>query len=135
VSLPLPFIWAAGVLHLFVASVNFFAIRKFGYRENLAKVSPIVREVFWVQNLYIVFVLIAFAALCLGFAPELAGQSTLGRFFSGFLAVFWGIRVVVQVFVYDTRVKRQNSQWNAVFLTAYGYLTSIFTIAAVAGTG
>ena len=132
-SLPLPYIWAAGVLHLFVASVNFFAIRQFRYRENLAKVSPIVREVFWVQNFYIVAVLIAFAALCFGFAPELAGQCNIGRFFSGFLAVFWGMRVVVQVFVYDSRVKRQNPRWNAIFLTAYGYLTVVFTLAAVAG--
>ena len=132
-SLPLPYIWAAGVLHLFVASVNFFAIRKFRYRENLAKVSPIVREVFWVQNLYIVAVLIAFAVLCFGFAPELAGQSNLGRFFSGFLAVFWGIRVMVQVFVYDFTVKRQNPRWNVAFLTAYGYLTLVFTLAAVVG--
>src|SRR5262249_7269258 len=101
--------------------------------ENLAKVSPIVREVFWVQNLYIVFVLIAFAALCIGFAPELAGQSTLGGFFSGFLGVFWGIRVAVQLFFYDPELKRQNPRWNAIFLAAYGYLTVVFTLAAVVG--
>lgn len=134
-SVPLPFLWAAGVLHVLIAAVNFFAIRRFQYRENLAKVSPLVREIFWVHHLFIVLVLGAFAALCLCFAPEMAGASTLGRFLSGFLAVFWSLRVGVQVFVYDSEVKRQNPQWNALFLLAFAYLSVVFALAAILGGG
>ena len=38
-----------------------------------------VREVFLVQNLYIMATVAAFGVLCIRFAPELAGGSALGR--------------------------------------------------------
>jgi hypothetical protein len=46
-------LWVAAVLQWLVASSNLFAARIFAYREELAKLSPFVREVFIVQNIYI----------------------------------------------------------------------------------
>jgi alginate O-acetyltransferase complex protein AlgI len=128
----LPWIYAAGLLHLLIASVNFFAARRFRYGENLARVTPVVRQVFIVQNAYIVLVLAAFSTLCFGFAAELAGGSSLGRYLSGFLAVFWGLRVLVQLFFYDARLKREHRLANLVLLVAYGYLAGVFALAAAA---
>ncbi len=126
----LPLIWFACGLQLMVASANFFAVRKFRYRENLAQATPLVREIFWVQNLYIVLILVTFAALCFAFAPELTEASVLGRCLSGFLAVFWGVRVGLQLFVFDPAVKRANARMNIVFMLAYGYLFAVFLVAA-----
>jgi hypothetical protein len=126
----IPAIWFAGVLQLLVASANFFAPRKLQYRENLARVSPIVREVFVVQCLYIVLVLVAFAMLCFVFAKELAGASLLGRCISGFLAFFWGLRALLQVFLYNREIKREHPIYNVLFLTTYVALTVIFALAA-----
>jgi hypothetical protein len=126
-----PWIWAAGGLQLLVASANFFAPRKLRYRENLAKVSPIVREIFIVQNVYVVLVLVAFALVCFLFAPDLVGRSPLGLFLSGFLALFWGGRVVIQLFVYDRELKRNNPRMHALFLAAVVYLTAVFALAAL----
>src|SRR6266851_7421935 len=105
-------IWSAGALHLLVASANFFAPRKLHYGENLRNVSPIVRDVFIVQNIYIVLVQVAFALLCFLFAPDLAGASPLGRFLSGFLALFWGLRVLSQLFFYNAEVKKEHPVFN-----------------------
>src|SRR5579862_4277912 len=96
----IPWLWAAGALQLLIASVNFFLPRKLDYRGNLAKLTPIVREVFVVQAGYIVLILIAFAGLCFGFAADLAGGSTLGRTLSAFLMLFWGVRFVIQLCYY-----------------------------------
>ncbi len=126
-------IWSAGALHLLVASANFFAPRKLHYGENLRKVSPIVRDVFIVQNIYIVLVQVTFALLCFLFAPELAGASLLGRFLSGFLALFWGLRVLLQLFFYNAEVKKEHPVFNLLFLACDLYLFAVFIVAIWAG--
>jgi len=45
------FIQLAGALQLITAAANFFLPAKLHYRENLAKVSPIIREIFTVHAL------------------------------------------------------------------------------------
>src|ERR1700722_16628889 len=124
-------IQVASFLHLLVASVNFFAFRKFGYRENLQKVSPVVREVFLVQNAYLVLVLAGLALVCFCFASELAGGSPLGRPLAGFLSAFWGARIVVQLVLYDRQLRRENWRFDLLFLGAFTYMTVIFTLGAL----
>ncbi len=136
-EVPLPYlipaIQVAGVLHLLVASVNFVAAGKFRYRDNLARVSPIVRQVFVVQNVYIVIVLVGLALACFGFAADLAGASPLGRALSGFLALFWGLRLLLQVFFYDRSLKQQHRLLSTVFLVTYAYLCGVFFLVTLWG--
>jgi hypothetical protein len=125
-SPPLLCIQVAGALQLLIASVNFFAPRKFDYAGNLRKVSPIVREVFIVQNVYIVLFLSFFAVLCFLFAADLAGGSALGRALSGFFCLFWGLRLVLQFAFYDRELRRQNRVFDVLFLTTFAYLSAVF---------
>jgi hypothetical protein len=53
-TLPL-LIQFAGLLQFIIAAANFFAPAKFRYRENLAKVSPIIRQIFTVHSACSVF--------------------------------------------------------------------------------
>lgn len=131
----IPYLWAAGGVQLLVASANLFAPRKLHYRENLAKLAPIVRQIFVVLSCYITLVLVAFAGLCFGFAGDLAGQTVLGRYCSGFLALFWGLRVLVQLFFYDCETKRQHPAFNLLFLSAFVYLAGTFAVAALGVMG
>ena len=127
----IPCIWLAGGLQLLVASANFFAKRMLRYRENLANVSPIVREIFVVQNAYIVLIQVGFAAMCFAFAAELAAGRPLARYLCAFLAVFWGLRLPIQLFYYDRELKRRHPVFNAMFLAAFAYLASVFAWAAL----
>ena len=70
-------LWVAAVLQWLVASSNLFAARIFAYREELAKLSPFVREVFIVQNIYIMTTVAMFGIVSIVFTPELAGGSAL----------------------------------------------------------
>ena len=80
-NLHLPFfVQIAGGLQLMTAVANFFLPRILQYRENLAKVSPIIREIFTIHALYIVLVLVGFGLICLLFPHELCGASPLGKF-------------------------------------------------------
>jgi hypothetical protein len=126
----IPWLWAAGAVQLIIIAGNFVLPRKLRCRENLARVSPMIREVFIVHWAYIVLVLGIFASLSFWFAPELAGASRLGRFLSAVMAIFWLLRVPIQMFFYDPELRRQNRLGDVVFLAAFSYLGIVFAVAA-----
>jgi hypothetical protein len=130
-SLSPVWIYLAGVLHLVVASANIFAFGKFRYLEHLRTVPLLLRQVFLVQNAYIMLVQAGFALLCFFFASELTTGRGLGRALAGFLAVFWGARVLLQLFYYDRELRRANRLFDVLFLIGDGYLAVVFTLAAL----
>ncbi len=127
----IPWLWAAGAVQLLIFGANFVLPKKLSCRENLARVSPMIREVFIVHWVYIVLVLGIFASLSFWFAPELAGASRLGRYLSAVIAVFWLLRVPIQLFFYDSELRRLNRFGDVVFLIAFSYLGVVFSVAAL----
>jgi hypothetical protein len=123
----------AGALQFIIAAANFFAPAKLHYRENLAKVSPIIRQIFTVHSIYIVLVLIGLGLICLLFPNDLCGASALGKFLCGFLAIFWGLRVVLQFTYYDRTVKQENPLGTLCFGISFIYLATIFAAATLFG--
>jgi hypothetical protein len=128
-----PYLWLAGGLQLLISSANFFAPRMLRYRENLARLTPTVREIFLVQNVLLTLTVATFGALSLLFADDLAGASRIGRYFSGFLALFWTLRFLAQIFVYNAEVKRRYPYFNVAFLVADAYLAGVFLVAVLTG--
>jgi heme O synthase-like polyprenyltransferase len=84
-----------------------------------------------VHWIYIVIVLGLFAALCFAFAPELAGATALGRFLSAFMAGFWFLRIILQIFYYDRDIRRDNRGLDMLYLGSLMVLVVVFGIAAV----
>lgn len=123
----------AGALQLIVAAANFFLPAKFHYRENLARVSPIIRQIFTVHAIYIVIMLVGFGLICLLFPNDLCGASALGKFLCGFLAVFWGLRAVLQFTYYDSAVKKEHPLGALFFGVVFLYLGVAFTTATFLG--
>jgi hypothetical protein len=97
---------------------------------EVAAVPRFVRRIFYVHWVYIVIVL-GIAALCFGFAPELAGASGLGRFLSGFIAGFWLLRIGLQIFYYDREIRHENRRLDMLYVGALIVLVVIFGMAAV----
>jgi hypothetical protein len=124
-------IWGAGAVHIGIMAANIPLPRRLLVRERLAGVPRFVRQIFYVHWVYIIIVLGLFAALCFGFAPELAGASAMGRFLSGFIAGFWLLRIVLQVFYYDREVRRENQGLDLLYLGALAVLVVIFGMAAL----
>jgi hypothetical protein len=131
VSALLVCVWLAGVLHLVVASANVFAFSKFRYREHLQKVPLVVRQVFLVQNAYVMLVQVGLALLCLCFGRELISGRAMSRAIAGFLALFWGSRVLLQLFYYDRELRRANRLFDVLFSLADGYLAGTFAVVAI----
>ncbi len=123
-------IWAAGFVHVGIIAANVPLPGRLRVRDHLAVVPRFIRQIFYVHWIYIIIVLGMFAALCFGFAHELAGGSTLGRFLSFFLCAFWLLRIVLQLFYYDREVRRQNRTLDALYLLSLVVLVVVFALAA-----
>lgn len=124
-------IWAAGLVHVGIVLVNIPLPGRLRVRERLAGVPRFLRQIVYVHWLYIVIVVGMFAALCFGFAPELAGASGLGRFLSGFIAAFWMLRIVLQVFYYDRELRRENRGLDTLYVGSLIVLVLVFGVAAI----
>ena len=124
-------IWGMGAIHAGIVVANIPLPGRLRVRERLAGVPRFVRQIFYVHWLYILIVVGMFAALCFGFARELAGASTLGRFLSGFIAAFWLLRIVLQVFYYDKELRRENRALDTLYVGSLIVMVVVFGIAAI----
>lgn len=124
-------IWAAGAVQVAIIATNFSLPGKLRVREGLAGVPKFLRQIFYVHWVYIVIVLGLFASLCFRFARELAGATAMGRFLSGFMAAFWLLRIVLQVFYYDRAIRRENRFLDGLYMLALVVLVGVFGTAAV----
>ena len=127
----IPWLWTAGAVQVAIIAANFILPKKLSCREKLARVSPMIREVFIVHWVYIVLILGIFTSLSFWFAPELAGATRLGRYLSAVIAVFWLLRVPIQLFFYDPELRKQNRFGDVIFLLVFSYLGVVFSIAAL----
>ncbi len=124
-------LWIAGFVQLAIALANFALPRKLNYRENLARLAPMIRQIFIVHSGYIVGIVVLFAAITFGFAPELAGGRGLGRFLAASMAVFWACRVPLQVFYYDPELRRRNRAGDVAITFALLFLAATYAAAAL----
>lgn len=115
-------IMISGVLQLGTLLASAQVPKELKFREELPKVSPLLRHWILTAGGYIVLDLVAFGILSLLFAKELASGQPLARGVCGFIAVFWGIRLIIQLLVFDAKPYLRN--W---FLTiGYHALTMVF---------
>jgi hypothetical protein len=128
----LVFLWLAGFVQIAIASANLFIPKKLNYQENLSRVAPIIRQIFVVHSVYIVGVVLLFAAVSFGFAAELASGRGLGRFLAASMAVFWLCRAPVQFLYYDLALRRTNRAGDVAFTLAALFLTATYGAAAFA---
>jgi hypothetical protein len=124
-------IWGAGAVHVSIIAANVPLPGRLRVRERLAGVPRFVRQIFYVHWLYIVIVLGMFAALCFGFAPELAGATAMGRFLSAFMAAFWLLRIGLQILYYDPEIRRHNRALDTLYMVALVVLVAVFGTAAL----
>lgn len=123
-------IWGAGFVHSGIVIANLRLPARLRVRERLEGVPLFLRQIFYVHWLFIVIMVGMFAALCFGFACELASGSGLGRFLSGFLCAFWALRMVLQVLYYDRAVRQENRILDLLYLGSLVVLVAVFGAAA-----
>ena len=112
----------AGIAHfgILIASAN--APKALNWKETLKPLPPLLRQMFWVYGWFIVLVIVSFGTITLVHTDALASGVPLARWMCGMIAVFWGVRLIVQFFIFDAKPFLTN--W---FYTAgYHGLTIVF---------
>ena len=122
-------LWIAGFVQGAIASANLLPPAKLNYRENLSRVSPIIRQIFVAHSVYVVGVALLFASVAFGFASDLASSQGLGRFLAAGMAVFWLVPTAVQLLYYDLVLRTENRPGDVAFTAGALFLAGAASLA------
>lgn len=92
-----------GVVQLGILLASALVPGKLKWRTDLAELPALSRQLIWVHGGYIVLTIAAMGLLSLCEAAQLAEGGLLARTICGFIAVFWGIRLMIQLALFDGR--------------------------------
>lgn len=118
----------AGTILLVLALAHAYFPRHFGWRAELAPVSLLTRQVFFVHHLFIAVTVGLMGLMTLVSRHELIG-TPLGRRIMLGCGIFWGIRLFCQLFVFSPdlwRGKRFESGVHYLFCALWSYLTAVY---------
>ena len=101
-------IFLAGLGQLGVLVASALVPFQLKWKTELASLSRLHRQMYWVYGGYVVLAIVAFGLISIFNAKELASGSGLARGVCGYIAVFWGIRLALQ-WIFD--VKEHLSVW------------------------
>jgi hypothetical protein len=116
----------AGVAQMGVLIASALVPSRLKWKLELASLSRLNRQMHWVYGGYIVLSILAFALISIFHAEELAARSGLARGVCAYIAVFWGIRVVLQ-FVFDVQ-EHLTAWWLKLGYHALTVLFVAFTV-------
>jgi hypothetical protein len=91
-----------GALHFAILIASVQVPKLIDWKGGLAPLTPFLRKLFWVYGAFVLLTMIGFGTISLFCASDLAGGTLLARMFMGLVALFWGCRLLVQFFVFDT---------------------------------
>lgn len=119
----------AGLLLLLLSVLHVAFPKRFHWNEELARLSPLNRQMFLVHCLFIVLQLVFMGLLSLVFTRTLLERTALARVILAGLSLFWAARLFVQWFVYDRRLwwgYRFNTIIHFVFTALWIFLTMVY---------
>ena len=91
----------AGAAQIALVTASLAIPKVLRFKEELAKVQPLIKQMFWTYAGYILVTNFCFGLVSLLGYNELVNGSVLATFVSGFIAVYWISRVLVQFFYFD----------------------------------
>jgi hypothetical protein len=119
-------IYVAAIAHLVVLIASFQVPSRLGWKLDVPKLTRFNQKIFWVYGLYIVLCIVSFAVLTWQLHDSFLAGDPAARWLAGFIAVFWTVRVLIDVFWYDHR------DWPAgnSLVVGHALVTSLFTALA-----
>jgi hypothetical protein len=130
----------AGALQIALALFHLAFPRRFGWKAELARLSPLNRQMFLVHTFFVCLVLVLIGSLSLGAPSALLEPTRLARLALAGFALFWAIRLVFQWTVYGSALwkgNRFNTAMHWAFTVLWIYLTWVYAWAwyAMPATG
>lgn len=94
-------IHAAGLAQIVLVAGSLFVPAVLQWKVELSKVSILIKQMFWTYSAYIFMINLCFGSLSLFAANDIIDSSRLATIVTGFIAVYWISRVLVQFFYFD----------------------------------
>jgi hypothetical protein len=121
----------AGALLLLLAAAHALFPRLFRWREELARLSLLNRQIFVVHDFFIALVVAMMGSVSLLDPAALLERARLGAWALGGLALFWTARLAIQLFVYDPSLWRGNGPRtvaHVAFTALWCYLAGVYGV-------
>jgi hypothetical protein len=118
-----------GLVMASLVAVNLIVPVRFNWRDEMARLSLVNRQVFQAHGIFLVLTLALFSALLLTSADTLLEPTRLSRAVLAGLTIFWGLRMLMQWFFYSPelwRGHRFNTVMHGVFSMIWVYVTGVF---------
>jgi len=112
--------------------VNLFVPGRYRWREEMARLSLLNRQVFQAHAVFLVLTLALFSALLLTCADALIEPTRLSRAVLIGLTIFWALRMLMQWCFYSPAIwrgHRFNTVMHCIFSATWIYVTGVFALA------
>jgi hypothetical protein len=124
----------AGLVQFAIAATSVAIPRLLDWPAELTRLRPLTRRIFWTYSGYILGTHVWFGALSVGWSGQLLGGTPLAALVTGFIAVYWLVRVVGQFAWYDRGVAAERPLFRiaeVLYVSAFVFVTGVFAVAAV----
>ncbi len=122
-----------GALLIMLATIHIIFPRYFNWKNELAGLSLINRQMMQVHTFFLAFILFLMGILCLSSASDLVSTSLGKRICLGF-SIFWGLRVLFQFFIYSPKLWRgkvKETIIHILFTLLWIYFTLVFLFVSI----
>lgn len=118
---------AAGIAQLGIVAASTAIPRILRWPEDLEKLRPLTRQVFWVYAGYIWCTNLAFGILSVASPRWLSEATPLSGVVSAYIAAYWGARLLIQFAYFD----RSDMPRGAIFRVGEVVLVGLFLLLAL----
>jgi hypothetical protein len=124
----------AGILLMLLGLSHVFFKRYFHWEKELATVSLLTRQVFFVHSFFIGLVVALFGALSFFYADALLQHAALNRAILAGMTAFWLCRLFAQFFAYDAAIWRGDrfrTFMHVAFALLWCYVSATYGISII----
>ena len=127
-------LYLAAIAHFGILSASAMAPKALHWKEHLRELPRLIRQLFWVYGMFIMLMIISFGTLTFMHVDAMIAGDAVARGLCVVIAIFWGLRLAVQLFVFDAKPFLTNRWYRLGYHTltvTFIFLTGVYTTAAL----
>jgi hypothetical protein len=125
-------IYLAGIAQIALVIGSLAVPAVLNWRTELAKVRPLIKQVFWTYAAYILVINLCFGLVSALDFKELTNGTTLSMLVTGFVAFYWVSRILIQFFYFD-RADFPTGKWHKlaeiILVALFIFLSVVYSLA------
>jgi hypothetical protein len=128
----------AGLTQFAIAATSLLIPRLLDWPKETALLRPLTRFVFWTYAGYILGTNLWFAALAAGWPSELLARTPLAALVTGFIAVYWLARIIIQFLCFHRALSDDRMLFKVaevVYVSGFAFVTCVFAAATIHDLG